>query len=229
MQKLGKMGATALFFLLPFVGIVFTRLSFDGDLWFILNSGRYVVENGFPYTEPFSMHEGLNFVLEQWLADIVYWEIYKNLGAEGVLTFVIIMGFCILFLYEKICFYLSQNIAVSKILTFFFGIAATPIFFYTRPQVISTFIFMIEVYLLFKYARTNRKKYLYFIPIISLLIVNLHCALWPLIFILILPFIATYLARNLTDMDENYLGEKFDIKPIILTCIASFLTAFINP
>ena len=229
MQKLGKMGAVALFFLLPFVGVVFTRLVFDGDLWFILNSGRYVVENGFPYTEPFSMHEGLNFVLEQWLTDIVYWEIYKTFGAEGVLTFVIIMGFCILFLYEKICFYLSQNIIVSKILTFFFGIAATPIFFLTRPQVISTFIFMIEVYLLFVYAKTNKQKYLYFIPVISLLIVNLHCALWPLIFILMLPFIATRFAHSLTDMDENYLGEKFDIKPIILTCIASFLIAFANP
>ena len=229
MQKIGNFGAKALFFLLPFIGIIFTRLVFDGDLWFILNSGRYVLENGFPYTEPFSMHEGLNFVLEQWVADIVFWEIFSHFGAEGVLTFVIIMGFCILFLYEKICFYLSDNIVVSKILTFFFGVATTPIFFLTRPQIISTFCFMIEVYLLLNYVKTNRKKYLCFIPAISLLTVNLHCALWPMVFILILPFMATYLAQKLTNIDENYLGEKFDLKPLILIGVLSFFIAFINP
>lgn len=108
MGKLGDLGVKTLFFLLPFMGIVFVRLVFDGDLWFILNSGRFVVENGFPYTEPFSMHEGLNFVLEQWLTDIIYWEFYTNFGAEGVLTFVIFMGFCILFMYEKNLFLFEQ-------------------------------------------------------------------------------------------------------------------------
>lgn len=229
MQKIGKMGACALFFLLPFIGIVFTRLVFDGDLWFILNSGRFVLENGFPYTEPFSMHEGLNFVLEQWLTDIIYWEIYVKLGAEGVLTFVIVMGFCILLIYEKICLFLSGNIVVSKVLTFFFGVATAPIFFLTRPQVISTFIFMLEVFLLLNYAKTNNKKYLCFIPVLSVLIVNLHSALWPMVFILLLPFIANYLAKNLTNIGEEYLGENFDLKPIILTFIASFFIAFINP
>lgn len=229
MKKIGNFGVKILFFLLPLIGVVFTRLVFDGDLWFILNSGRYVLDNGFPYTEPFSMHEGLNFVLEQWLTDIVYWTIYSNFAAEGVVTFVIIMGGLILYLYEKTCYYISGNIVISKILTFVLGISAAPIFFLTRPQVISTFIFILEVYLLLKYAKTNNKKFLFFIPIISLLIICLHCALWPMVFILILPFVANSLARILTDFDKEYLGDNFDLKPIILTCIVSFFIAFLNP
>lgn len=175
------------------------------------------------------MHEGLNFVLEQWASDIVYWETYSIFGVEGALSFVIIMGFFILFLYEKICLFLSGNIAISKILTFFFGIASAPLFFLTRPQVISTFIFMLEVYLLLKYAKTNDKKYLYFIPLFSLLIVNFHCALWPMIFILTLPFIATFSARKLTNISDEYLGANFNITPIFVAVVASFFIAFINP
>lgn len=229
MQKIGDFGAKILFFLLPCIGLLFTRFQFDNDFWFILNSGRYVMENGFPYTEPFSMHEGLNFVLEQWLADIIYWGVYSNFGAEAVMTFIILVGFCMLFLYEKICIFLSDNLEVSKVLTTVFGIVTVPIFLLTRPQILSTFIFMFEVYLLLNYAKSNNKKYLYAIPLLSLLIVNLHCALWLMIFILILPFIATYLAGTLTDIDEKYLGENFDLKPIILICAVSFFIAFINP
>ena len=72
MEKAGNFGAKVLFFLSPFMGLLFMRWLFDNDLWFILGSGRFVLENGFPYTEPFTMHENINFVLEQWLTDVIY-------------------------------------------------------------------------------------------------------------------------------------------------------------
>lgn len=229
MQRIGNFGAKALFFLLPFMGVVFTRLIFNFDFWFILNSGRYVMEHGFPYTEPFTMHEGLNFVLEQWASDVIFWEIFSNFGAEAVLTFVILIGFCILFLYEKTCFFLSDNASVSKVLTVFFGTITVQLFFVTRPQIISILIFIIEVFLLLNYAKTNLKKYLYFIPILSFITVNFHSALWPMIFILMLPFIATFFVGKLTNLDEEYLGKKFDVLPIFYSAVLSFLIAFLNP
>lgn len=229
MQKIGNFGAKALFFLLPFIGLLFTGLRFDFDLWFILNSGRYVVENGFPYTEPFTMHEGLNFVLEQWAADIVFWEIFSHFGAEATLTFVIIIGFFILLLYEKTCLFLSDNIAVSKILTIVFGVATIPLFLVTRPQILSALIFIAEVFLLLKYAKNNDKKYLFAMPLFSLLMINFHAALWPMIFILTFPFIATFFARILTNIDDEYLDEKFDVIPLFFTMIISFFVGFLNP
>ncbi|MBO6305295.1 MAG: hypothetical protein J6M62_09510 [Selenomonadaceae bacterium] len=229
MQKIGNFGAKALFFLLPFMGLLFTRLKFDSDFWFILNSGKFVAENGFPYTEPFTMHEGLNFVLEQWATDIIYWEIFHYFGAEGVIAFVIIIGFFIIFIYEKICLFLSDNVALSKILTLFFGVLIASPFLVTRPQIFSALIFLAEVFLLLKYAKTNENKYLFLIPIFSLLMINLHAALWPMIFVLMLPFTATFFARILTKLDKEYLGEKFDIMPIVFTATISFFVGFLNP
>ncbi|MBR3722756.1 MAG: hypothetical protein IKN12_08310 [Selenomonadaceae bacterium] len=230
MEKAGNFGAKVLFFLSPFMGLLFMRWLFDNDLWFILGSGRFVLENGFPYTEPFTMHENINFVLEQWLTDVIYWVIYSNFGAEVFLTFVFFIGFCMLFVYEKICRYLTNgNIAVSKVATLVVGVFVVPNFLLTRPQILSTLVFLGEIFVLLKYAKTNDKKYLIAIPVFSLLTVNLHCAVWPLIFILMLPFFAAFLARRYTKIDSGYLGEEFDVKPLIFAATVSFFIAFINP
>ncbi|MBR3624364.1 MAG: hypothetical protein IKN43_13580 [Selenomonadaceae bacterium] len=206
------------------------RWIFDNDLWFILNSGRFVFENGFPYTEPFTLHENINFVLEQWLTDVIYWALYDNFGAEVFMTFVFLIGFCTLFVYEKTCSLLTENnVAVSKALTLAVGVFVIPSFLLTRPQILSTLVFLTEVFFLIKYAKTNDKKYLFALPISSLLTVNLHCAVWPLIFILTLPFIATFLADKYTEIDKEYICEKFDVKPLVYAIIASFVIALINP
>ena len=46
----------------------------NNDIWFILNCGKYVVQNGIPNIEPFTIHEGLSFVMQQWLTAVIFWE-----------------------------------------------------------------------------------------------------------------------------------------------------------
>ena len=40
---------------------------YDNDIWFILASGREIVQNGFPYTNPWSVYSDLSIVIHQWL------------------------------------------------------------------------------------------------------------------------------------------------------------------
>ena len=34
----------------------FTLRIIDNDFWFLINQGRYIIENGFPTVEPFTIH-----------------------------------------------------------------------------------------------------------------------------------------------------------------------------
>lgn len=65
--------------------VVFMKYNMDTDTWFILNLGRYTLHNGFVSTDPFTMHEGLNYVFQQWLTGIYFWLIYSSFGEWGVI------------------------------------------------------------------------------------------------------------------------------------------------
>ena len=44
----------------------FTLRIIDNDFWFLINQGRYIIENGFPTVEPFTIHNNLSFIIQQW-------------------------------------------------------------------------------------------------------------------------------------------------------------------
>ena len=52
LNNFGKNDKTFLLFLL-FIPCILIRRVLDNDTWFLLNSGRYVMEHGIPYIEPF--------------------------------------------------------------------------------------------------------------------------------------------------------------------------------
>ncbi len=53
--------------------LFFINNTLDNDIWFLLNSGRYVFAHGIPYMEPFTIHQGFDFVMQQWLSACIFW------------------------------------------------------------------------------------------------------------------------------------------------------------
>lgn len=74
-----------LFFLSMFIGLLFISRSLDNDIWFLLSHGRYVVQYGWPTTDPLSMHEGLDFVMQQWLSAVIFGNPMVSAGNPGQL------------------------------------------------------------------------------------------------------------------------------------------------
>ena len=56
----------------------------DTDGWFLLASGRVVVESGIPSTNPFTAIAGQGIVLQQWLHDTWLYLYWKAAGYAGV-------------------------------------------------------------------------------------------------------------------------------------------------
>ena len=68
--------------------------SYDNDVWFFLATGDHILEHGIPYTNPFSVHEGLGFVAQQWLHCVISSLLYHAGGFAlmGVWTSVLFLA-----------------------------------------------------------------------------------------------------------------------------------------
>ncbi len=223
-DKIGKFGANGLIFIFACGMMTLARWRLDSDAWFILNCGRYVVENGvIPHTEFATMHEGLHYVMEQWLTAVIFWKIYNNFGADGLITFACFVGIILMWIYYKLCLYVSaSNQKISLLLSLVICIIISP-FIVTRPQIFSSLLLLIEIFLLEKYVRERKIWTLCALPVISAIFINLHSALWVMLIIVIMPVIAESLISKLKHSPD------IPLLPLILATLGIILAGFVNP
>lgn len=194
--KLLQRERKTLFFLSMFIGLLFISRSLDNDIWFLLSHGRYVMQYGWPTTDPLSMHEGLDFVMQQWLSAVIFWESYVIGGESGPIAVVYIVSTAIIYTYYRLLRLVAQdNRSIAIVMTALFMIIICPLFMVTRPQIFSLLIFILTIYLLEKSTKSiTWPRYLAFF-LLSVLLINLHAAMWPLMAILVLPYIVEKIVR----------------------------------
>lgn len=210
--------------LLPILLNFDTKFKLNNDFWFLINTGKYIINNGIPHIEPFTIHSNLTFVVQQWLTDIIFYFIYSKFNIYGMYIFTITMELLIIYLMYKVCLLISNNkIKLSIIITVLIMLILNRDFITTRPHLFDILFLTLELYLLELYIKRNNKKYLLGLPIISLLMINLHSSIWPMLFVFLLPY---YVGRiNLKFTTK----ENYKLKSIIIVTIIMFIFGFINP
>ena len=213
--------------------IVFTSLMMpffqENDLPFLLNDGRYIEARGLPTEDPFTMHDGMKFVMQQWLTTVIFWKVYTWFGIEGLYALGALTGMATLYGFYRLCLMVSkQNVGFSLIMLLVFGGFMNLIFFRIRPQSFSALLLMFAVLALEKYYRTQNKKYLLAMPVLSVALINLHGAIWPLIIVVMLPYIAASL-RLPTVAGYFELGDRACLVPLLVTAAVVVAAAFVNP
>jgi len=200
-------------------GVVIPQLSFQltekADTYFAMNLGRYVLENGFPHVDPFTIHENLQLVAQQWLSGIFFWEFYKFLGADGLRLADCLIGIILIVIYWRLCLLVSGG---KKFLSFALSFGVCLIisnWIVPRPHIISAAILLSEVFFLEKFTRTQNFKFLLPLPVLSMLLVNFHAALWLMALVVCLPFL--------------FVKDPRHIKFLLAAMAAIFLCGLINP
>lgn len=187
----------------------------DADTIFVMNLGRYILEHGIPYVDPFTVHENLKLVAQQWLSGVFFWEAYKNFGVNGLLLIDFVASSAMILLYWRLCLLVSGgNKILSFAMAFIVGLMIFPSAV-PRPHILSTPLLVAEVFLLEKFTRTEKAKFLLPLLPISVLIINLHAAVWLMTLVLCLPF---FFVRNVRH--ETFL---------LAAMIGISLCGFINP
>lgn len=213
-------------FLLPLIFIMVINQGLDNDSWDVLAEGRYIVNNGLYYNDVLSMHEGLSITVQNYGYAVIFYWIYSIFGPAGLYIGMLLLNVAMCFLIYKICMLLSKkNVNLSLLIMVVTDLALAMFgFATTRAQMVSYVIFLALIYILELYVKTDKRKYLWWIPVLSLVQVNLHASLWPMIFLV-----------GLTYVVDSFVSSKFlhkkgcKIGPLLIVGAVAFLMGLANP
>lgn len=212
-----------LVFLIITISTIFISLShfrLDNDFWFLINTGKYILNNGFPTIEPFTVHTDMFFVAQQWLTDVIFYLVYDKFDIYGMFVFIVLCDLLIAFLIYKLSMLVSDNkVKISVVTTLIINLFLSASFITTRPQLFDILLLLTEIYLLELYIKRNNKLFLIGLPIISFLMINLHSALWLMIFVFLIPYYVERIIKK----------ESYELKPLIITTVIMLIVGLINP
>lgn len=225
LKKTGKL-PVIIIVLIPFI-ISFFQLRFiDNDFYFLYATGEYIVKNGFPFTDMLSMHSSMKIVVQQWLSSVIFYYIYLYLGKYGIFALLYICYAAICYLTFSLSKLITNNPIVSAFTTAIANFLVFDAFMVTRPQMITYVILLTEVYLLEKHVQTKNVKYLFAIPVLSLLLINLHGAMWAMLLVFMLPYLVSavfFKTKNFT------LEAQGNLLALLATFAGSIVVGLLNP
>lgn len=208
-----KKNLIAIFLIIIFVFSIVPR-TFQNDTFYTITIGRDILTYGFDGIDHYSWHSGLSYTSPHWLFDVVNYLIYNVSGFNGLY-----LGVCILSSIAMIIFYMFLR---KKNVNWITALAGTLIsayllknnLFTDRAQIASYMLFLIEIYFIESFLENKKKRNIFGIFLISVIIANIHAAVWPFMFVLVVPYIAEYffaifaidnVAKNRIKKDEKKL------------------------
>ncbi len=217
-----------------FLAVVFIRYAEpvkDGDIWFHMAYGRYMLENHtlVPDHAIYSWTPAVNSQIYcAWLPEIILYLLYT---AGGVSAFFVLRYACILvFLGFALHFMKRNNASLNPLawLTTLTGVLMCQAAMDIKPEIFS-FIFMtgtVWAWLMVRSSRESGWRYCYLIPLIMLLWVNSHGG-----FIFGLVFLALVSAGEIVNCSFSP-EERLDARTLrhfFFSMLLSFIVIFITP
>lgn len=195
-----------------FLIIIFTmsivEKLFQNDTFFSITLGERILENGIEHKENLVWHEGMEFANPRWMFDVGIAQIYNWFGFQGIYIFVLIMSSIQAVAYYLILKKITKKPILSCIFTLLMAYFSS-LEFAARSQIISFNLFLLEFYAIEELLKTNKKRYFIILSIIPFLLVNIHASVYPMYFLMYLPYIAEFILSKLK------LPKKEDSKIII--------------
>lgn len=218
------------------------RKTLQNDTFYTIKVGESILKNGIDMLDHFSWHEGLAYTYPHWLYDIFIYLIYKTFGFAGLYGSTIILLFILLVLVFKINYKNTNSYIISAFATFLCGLSISG-FATARAQMVSFILFALELLFIENFLRNGKKSNLIGLIIISILICNIHPAVWPFYFILYLPYLVEYIISAICEKIKvkkknkfiKFLSSKFileknkNIKYLFLTMILCIFTGLLTP
>ena len=196
----------------------------DNDGWFILNNGRYILEHGIPYQNPFTWVEGLDVVLQQWAYSVVVYSIYQWFKVPGIFLFCFLLHIACIMLFCKIAKLKQVDTNTALVLSSVMFLIGSG-FLSIRPTFITVLLLLWQVYVLERYRQDKKAWKLWQLLLISLLEINFHAAIWPFHFVMLLP----YLVPPIENIFVKFKPKDYSIKPFLFVIPMMTAAGFLNP
>ena len=219
------------FIIIVVLCIIITPIALQNDTFYTIKIGDFIIHNGIDMLDHFSIHT-LPYTYPHWLYDCLIYLIYSISGFTSLYIFNIV---CFIGLIALI-FYFNNKHAKSKFISLLFtimSILTLSSYIATRAQVISYIIFILEYIFITNYLKKPNIKYLVGLVILSLLLCNMHVAVWPFYFIIYIPFILEYIIANILKKKTLFNFIEIDnnkyTKYLIITMFIAIIPGFLTP
>lgn len=198
--------------------IAFTIRVFQNDTFYTIKVGESILKNGIDMIEHFSWHN-LAYTYPHWLYDIIIYKVYNAFDFNGLYVFTILC-----FMVVGIAFYLI-NISLNKsyFLSLLFSVLMVIMlanYSVARAQLFTYLLFVLEIFFIERLLSSSKKRYMIFLGIICILIANLHAAVWPFYFILMLPYLFEQLVYVI-NKKVNFKGDGVFVPRLVIEDRAS--------
>lgn len=215
-----------LYFLLAMILAKELWTSIDNDFFHIVVSGRDILRDYHTlYHNIHFIKDGYDTLLQQWLYAIIVYQVSKC-GSIGIKLFGMLQYFLLLAIGS---YYLYLKSHKASFLTALYASLLIPLCiseqcFNIRPEMISFILFLLQLIIIEKYRQSKKAFWLYFLPLLVLLEVNLHLSFGIFHFILLFPFITPFPNKIIKIKSDNIF-----LKPLILPVILMAVAMFVNP
>lgn len=196
----------------------------DNDGWFILNNGRYILEHGIPHQNPFTWVEELDVVLQQWAYSVFIYSIYQWFGVIGIFFTCCLLHVSCMAIFCRIAKLKGVNKKIALVLCSVMFLAGSG-FLSIRPTFITVFLLLWQVYVMERYKQDGITWKLWQLVLISVLEINLHAAIWPIHFIMLLP----YLVPPIPNLFVTFKPKHYSVKPLAAVIPLMAAAGFLNP
>ncbi len=192
--------------------IAITPVTLQNDTYYTIKIGEQITQTGIDMQDHFSWHEDLAYTYPHWLYDLITYYIYSGFGMTGIY-----ITTCILSVILGISVYaVNTKIAKNQLVSFILTIVVMYMiksYIAARAQLVTFILFVWIIFCIEMFLKNRKIRYAVGLLVIATLIANLHCAVWPFIFILFLPYIAEYLIAWIAEIS---IYRKIKIKMLRL-------------
>lgn len=211
---------------LLFLPCLVVLLQMDNDIWFLLNSGRYVLAHGIPTIEPFTLHANFQFLMQQWLSAVLFWSLYAKFGSVGVIALVFVVYCVTVYVIYLLARHLSGGNQIASFLAAIITSAALKPAMVSRPIIFTMLILVCELYVVERFISANKPAWLLPLPVLSALLINLHAAMWPIQFVILLPYMIDSFRFKVLFVEGQGFAKRYFFPAIGLMAAAGFLNPY---
>ena len=187
-------------------------ISLQNDTFYTIKIGEHIVNNGIDMQDPFSWHEDLPYTYPHWAYDTAVYFMY-HLGemtgiTNGGMLFIYLSTAILACTLGVLLYITASKVSNNRLLSFFITIAIMYLikeFIAARAQLVTFILFVLTILFIESFLESKKKRYLVGLVIISIIIANVHVAVWPFFFVLFMPYIAEYIIAII--LDANLISK----------------------
>lgn len=213
--------------MITLLSISVVNKTFQNDTYSAIKIGDYILHHGIDFVEHFNFNQ-LFYHNARWLFNVIIAFIYNKFDFFGIYIFTILNSIALGLIIFNTLLKRNKNIIISFLITILvIGFSCNALT--ARAQIVSYILLFLEVIFIEKLIKSNKKRNIIALLILSVLIANIHTTIWPMVLILFLPYFAEYIVFKIIKKPKVLYSETKSIKLLIITFVIISLSGLLTP